>query len=264
MKRNIMFPFLLIFIAVVLVFMGSDRNVYAEGEEQNGNYGEQLEKEADENVDHAIGDISNFTENTVNLITDDENGTELSLNRGRQISIKLLKLFYRSYIVIKAMAGVLITVSIFLGVLIYVLCRKNKKRRRLAIYGFCIGFPLLILAIVYGVGILNGIYLTTAGEVYPTTEHYDMLKSSYQVFAVEKGSSWFVTFLNGFDRAYDGIKVMAPAILLMFEAQGLLRVFLCKYEKRKKDIGLYGYCIGIPLALLLVVIGAKFLGGAFI
>ena len=57
---------------------------------------------------------------------------------------------------------------------------------------------------------------------------------------------------------------MTPVIILIFVSLGLLRVFFCKYDNRKRDVGLYGYCIGAPAALVLVSVGAEVIGRVFI
>lgn len=175
----------------------------------------------------------------------------------------MLRSVYQIYIMLKATAKYIITVSIFIGVLLMVICRKNKRRRRTGLYFFITAVPVFIFVLVYGIGILNGIYLDIAGETYATTPMYDAMVSRYAGYS-PAGGSWFVTALNAFHIAYGGILAMTPVIILIFVSLGLLRVFFCKYDNRKRDVGLYGYCIGAPAALVLVSVGAEVIGRVFI
>lgn len=71
----------------------------------------------------------------------------------------LLYYFYRFYLVIKMYAAPISFTSIVIGSFIAYFCRSNKQMRRFGIFGLIVGIPLLMIFIVYGVGILNGIYL---------------------------------------------------------------------------------------------------------
>lgn len=67
--------------------------------------------------------------------------------------------FYRAYLSFKTMAPFICVVSFAAGLVLFLFSTKNKRLRRLGLFGFMIGIPVVVLVIVYGVGILNGIFL---------------------------------------------------------------------------------------------------------
>ncbi len=258
MKRIVFMVIIPLFILIIIMNAG----VYAYAADTDDNYGKEVESRADEKADTAVDNISGFTKNEYDKAV--EGSSHISSDLGKRLTVRILKAFYRFYEAIKSMAGIMISVSVFIGILLIVLCKKNKQRRRLGLFFFIIGFPLLVLLIVYGIGILNGIYLREAGVVFETSREYSNLLSIYGQFMPVTKEGIFVSSLNSINRLHKGITLMSPIIILIFETLGLLRVRLCKFDKRRKDIGLYGYCIGIPLAILFVVVGAKCLNGAFV
>lgn len=235
--------------------------IVAQEQESSQSYEEELEQKANSQADNAAGDVGNFSQNSIDKI---RSGTaSINSGTGRRVATSMLRSVYQIYIMLKATAKYIITVSIFIGVLLMVICRKNKRRRRTGLYFFIIAIPVFVFALVYGIGILNGIYLDMAGETYATTPRYDAMVNRYAGYS-PAGGSWFVTALNAFHIAYGGILAMTPVIILIFVSLGLLRVFFCKYDSKKRDVGLYGYCIGAPAALVLVSVGAEIIGRVFI
>lgn len=235
--------------------------IVAQEQESSQSYEEELEQRANSQADNAAGDVGNFSQNSIDKI---RSGTaSINSGTGRRVATSMLRSVYQIYTMLKATAKYIITVSIFIGVLLMVICRKNKRRRRTGLYFFITAVPVFIFVLVYGIGILNGIYLDIAGETYATTPMYDAMVSRYAGYS-PAGGSWFVTALNAFHIAYGGILAMTPVIILIFVSLGLLRVFFCKYDNRKRDVGLYGYCIGAPAALVLVSVGAEVIGRVFI
>lgn len=68
--------------------------------------------------------------------------------------------FYDFYLQFKASAPALCIVFIVVGMILYFSARGNKSLKRFGLFGLAIGFPVIILLIVYGIGYLNGIYLS--------------------------------------------------------------------------------------------------------
>lgn len=232
-------------------------------EENSSKSSEELEQKANDNAETAADNMDDFSNNAMNKVVSGAKKGIAANSSGRAVAANVLRTFYKTYLAIKQTAAVIITVSIFIGTLIFVICRKNKKRRRFGLYGFIIAVPLIILAIVYGIGILNGIYLSTAGVTCDTTPMYDSVVSRYQAFTAT-GGSWFVRLMDSFFITYKGIKSMVPVLILIFVTMGLFRIYLCKYDRNKRDVGLYGYCIGMPVALILVSIGVEVISKVFI
>lgn len=259
MKRILFMLVLFICISVMATNKSTSISVYAMEED---NYGKEVESRADEKADTAVDGLSGFAENEFNKVMD--TSSNITSDAGRKLSVRILKAFYRFYEGIKSTAALMITVSIFIGIMILVICKKNKQHRRIGLFFFIIGFPLLIILIVYGVGILNGIYLKEVGVTFNSTPEYDNLVKNYGLYMPVTKDGLFVSFLNSIKWLHKEITKMSPIIIVIFEALGLIRVFLCKYDERKRNIGLYGYCIGIPVALLLVCFGERFLNAAFI
>ena len=85
-----------------------------------------------------------------------DNDTETS---DRGFIETILYHFYRIYLQIKMYAAPITFVSIIIGSLIAIFCRSNKAMRRFGIFGLIIGVPVIMILMVYGVGILNSIFL---------------------------------------------------------------------------------------------------------
>lgn len=260
-KRIQMIVFVLTVFTVVFYGFATACIVRAEETTTSEDYGEKVQQEADDKADRAVNSVGAFAETEVEKAKGASG--QVTLSNGYKTSVRLLKSFYRVYEGIKSMAGIIISVSVFIGILIFVLSRKNKQWRRLGLYMFVIAIPLLVLLVVYGVGTLNGIYLYEAGNRFEVTEEYTSLVTLYQAYLVDMSSGVFRGIMNGFYNAYAGIRAMSSLFLVMFEIQGIIRVVLCKYDKKERDIGLYGFCIGIPLALIFVGVGTKLLNHVF-
>ena len=57
------------------------------------------------------------------------------------------------------MSPILCVSSIGVGILICIVARHTKSIRKVGVYGFIIGIPIFLLLFVYGIGILNDIFL---------------------------------------------------------------------------------------------------------
>lgn len=71
----------------------------------------------------------------------------------------ILRMFYNRYGSLRTMAPLVSVMSIVLGGIIFVFSKKNKPRKRFALYGLIIGIPILMIVLVYGIGIANQIFL---------------------------------------------------------------------------------------------------------
>lgn len=67
--------------------------------------------------------------------------------------------FYRAYLSFKTMAPFICVVSFAVGLVLFLFSTKNKRLRRLGLFGFIIGLPMVVVFIVYGIGILNGVLI---------------------------------------------------------------------------------------------------------
>ncbi len=74
-------------------------------------------------------------------------------------SKRLLKAGYGIYSNIRAMAPLIFLGSIGIGTILILASRHNKATRKLGWYGFIFGIPTLLLLFVFGVGILNDMFL---------------------------------------------------------------------------------------------------------
>lgn len=71
----------------------------------------------------------------------------------------ILRSGYQFYATVRSLAPYIFVGSIAIGILIMVAARMNKGLRRLGLYGFVIGIPVLLLIVVYGIGLLNDTFL---------------------------------------------------------------------------------------------------------
>ena len=92
---------------------------------------------------------------------------------------------------------------------------------------------------------------------------YLNIAGKYTIYKASQGQSAYAGIMNGLNDVLGGISTMTPILITIFEAQGLIRFALCKYDTNKKDLGLYGYCIAVPIALIVASVGVRFLGGIF-
>lgn len=227
----------------------------------DSNYGEQIQQDADGKADNTAGKAQSYANNTIEKIRSRSSGIDAST--GNKVLISILRTFYRVYCGVKAVGGYIFMVSELIGILMYVLSRKNKKTRRLGVYGFMLAIPLLLFAFIYGVGTLNGLYLHEAGQTVEFSESYISVYENYQMFKGTGNESVFVLIMNGLYNTYLGIVQMTPVLIMIFVAQGLIRVFFCKYDPAKRNLGLYGYCIAIPIMLVIAIVGVGFIGSIF-
>ena len=132
MKRIVFMVIIPLFILIIIMNAG----VYAYAADTDDNYGKEVESRADEKADTAVDNISGFTKNEYDKAV--EGSSHVSSDLGKRLTVRILKAFYRFYEAIKSMAGIMISVSVFIGILLIVLCKKNKQRRRLGLFFFII------------------------------------------------------------------------------------------------------------------------------
>ena len=256
MKKSI---FIYVLMVVLLLL---PLPVYAaEDTPDDSSYGKQIQQDADGKADNSADKAQSYANNTIEKIKSRSSG--INSGTGNRILISVLRVFYRMYCGVKAIGGYIFIISELIGILMYVLSRKNKKTRRLGVYGFMLVIPLLLFAFIYGVGTLNGIYLHEAGQTVEFSESYIDVYENYNVFKSTGNESIFVLIMNSFYNTYLGIVQIIPALIMIFVAQGLIRVFFCKYDPAKRNLGLYGYCIAIPIMLVIAIVGVGFIGSIF-
>ncbi len=89
-------------------------------------------------------------------IMDAYSDTEIS---DKTVSEQALSWYYYYYGQIRSWAGPIVVVSVSFGTLLLIFSKGNKRRRQWGLYGLIIGVPLLMVFLVYGVGILNGMFI---------------------------------------------------------------------------------------------------------
>lgn len=122
---------------------------------------ESLEKKNELENDYATNFAKNFQKKTEDIYFNAmENLTKPSnKDDGESLPTSLLKSFYATYYKIRLASPFIIIGSIIFGSLGALFSRLNKGAKRFFIVAFVILIPLLTLLIVYGIGILNGIFL---------------------------------------------------------------------------------------------------------
>ena len=123
--------------------------------------------------DESVTEVS--TENVTESVTESAtNGAALNefdkifgdytndINAGKtanKIVANILLSVYGVYSVIKRLSPAIAAISIVTGIIMIVVARRNKPVQRRGLYLFIIGIPLILGIIIFGVGILNGIYI---------------------------------------------------------------------------------------------------------
>lgn len=257
MKRFLFISLSVFFIMLLPVMVKADST----DEDSSKSYGEQLEQEADQKADDAVQGANDNVNNTLEQLK--HGASNINPSYGNTVMVAVLRGCYRFYIGIKAMGGYLTALSWLTGVLMFVLCRKNKKMKRLGIYGFGFMFPVLLWIFIIGIGTLNGIWLHSQNQTLQYGQLYLNIAGKYTIYKASQGQSAYAGIMNGLNDVLGGISTMTPILITIFEAQGIIRFALCKYDSNKKDLGLYGYCIAVPIALIVASVGVRFLGGIF-
>ena len=78
---------------------------------------------------------------------------------GDKLTRKILNGYQRSYYVFRTLGPVISIFSIATGVFMMLLARHNKKLKRTGLMVFIIGIPAVVILLVFGIGIFNGILL---------------------------------------------------------------------------------------------------------
>lgn len=158
---------------------------------------------------------------------------------------------YQAYQFIKNISGMVFAISIIIGIVIMVFARRNKGLRRNAILICFLFIPLIIFLLVFGLG--YGYSYCVEGNVK------DPLADSNAVYMYIRQTYAFTSV-----DFYYGIVSYSKALLPVSVYIGVGLYILGKYKPRLRKMGLYGFCICIPVALLLVVFGIPFLNAAFV
>lgn len=246
MKRNIFLFFLLSLVIMIL----PAHKIYAADD-----YGAAQEQEAEQKAGEVYDNISDklpsaASDDAVENITGRVAGGSLQT---------MLKAFYSTYQAIKAMAGVILALSILAGVIILVFAKKNKKFRRVGVITFLIIIPVVLWLVVYGIGILNGKFLGATYDASKDTSGeyvaYLKLREFYNIFPNKQ--KFMANVLNMLSNMYSGVQTLSYVLIALSLVIGLVTFILNKYDKRQRRRALYGFGIGIPIALLIVINGVS-------
>lgn len=245
-------------LVLVLLISLMPVSVYASTEE-----GVQLENEAESKADSAYDSVQSEVLDGIDTVTN----TKPSLGglQNSNFARNMLVAFYKVYQVIKSTAAVLISLSVLIGVAAMVFARKNKKIRRSFMIAFLLVFPLLILLIVYGIGSMNGVVLHTRTPIDTSTVEYHNYEQYKAVYSsgVSTSTGFMAKLIDSFNRVYEGVRALSIVFVFYSVTIGGIMVALGKYSKKQKNIGLYGFCIGIPVALGVVIFGVPYLNQIF-
>lgn len=77
----------------------------------------------------------------------------------KTVSEQVLSWYYYYYGQIRSWAAPIVAVSVSLGSLLLIFSKGNKRRRQWGLYGLIIGVPLLMVFLVYGIGMLNDMFM---------------------------------------------------------------------------------------------------------
>ncbi len=219
--------------------------------------GSQQEEEAEQKADEAYDSLEKSASKGIDTTKNRLGKMSVSSDIGSKAVRGILQVFYKIYQAVKSVAGILILVSEVIGTSIYVLFKKDKKIKRLGLFGFCVIFPLIIVAVVYGIGILNGLFLNVKdpSELEYTQQYMELINC----YGINKpaGGTILANGLNGVHKVYQGMRHVAWLLIIAFESVGILKAVFGKYKKSKRRTGILGYCIAIPAVLLLLIFGAE-------
>lgn len=144
----------------------SYRSYEKENEENQDGYIEDIDKMLEENEVLTNKNANNYSErfkSKTNSIY--YNALDNYANNGREkeegetFIQSLLISFYSTYNSIRLVSPVIFIVSIVFGVIGMLFSRYNKGAKRFFLVAFIIAIPVLLLFIVFGIGILNSIFI---------------------------------------------------------------------------------------------------------
>ena len=72
---------------------------------------------------------------------------------------KVLTGWQRAYHTFRTLSPMICVISICLGILMYRFFKTDKGIRKVGLFTFVIAIPLVVIVIVFGVGIMNGMLL---------------------------------------------------------------------------------------------------------
>jgi hypothetical protein len=119
---------------------------------------EDNEKITDENAENFSNEFDDTTE-TIYYNAIDKYSTTSDDDGENSIFKSLLKESYSTYNKIRLASPWIMIVSIVLGVIGALFTRHNKGAKKFFIVTFIVAIPVLLLIIVFGIGILNGLFL---------------------------------------------------------------------------------------------------------
>lgn len=186
-------------------------------------------------VDSVVGNVDEGVSDALDYISGVSNGLIRSV----------LLFFYRLYGVLKVWSVPIVSLSLLIGILLQVFCRRNKKVRRFGVVVFLITIPLVVLLIVFGFGTLISYLVYGKGfSAVPRGEQYNYVRELYAGDGVGLAS-----FMVG------SSNVMVLSVLIFFSvAIGVGKYLLGRYAPAQRKVGIYGFCIGLPIGLLVLII----------
>lgn len=121
---------------------------------------QRTEGEGDEEIQQYNDRMGQIYEDAFDRLTDPNDYEEMEgKDIGDKLTRKVLGGYQRAYRVFRSLSPVIIICSVAAGVLTMVLATHNKKIKRFGLFGLIIAIPAVVLLIVFGIGIFNGIML---------------------------------------------------------------------------------------------------------
>lgn len=150
-------------IKKILLFLAVGISLAACGKSEPVTETQQYYEDAEERAEKSVEDSGSRTEEIYNNAMDRFLNEEVVRPEGDNFADRLLNIFLRAYLrfyhVMSSVAPLICICSIIIGGLMMFFAKKNKRIRRMGLFTFIIGVPLLMIFGVFGLGILNGIFL---------------------------------------------------------------------------------------------------------
>lgn len=129
-----------------------------DGSDESKSYVQEKRQKTRERVKNSEGQINKKNEKEYYDILDQFATTE---EKESDIGLigSILLTFYDIYEQIRVWAAPISFVSIIIGIMLGIFSKGNKRMQHFGIFGLAIGVPLVMVFIVYGIGILNDIFL---------------------------------------------------------------------------------------------------------
>ena len=158
MKKNEWFGTRIIGIAVILIALTGCGGDVPENSPTDSFYIREKDT-VQERADESGSRLDELYQDTMNRVLEDEPEMVEGDNAFDRASNILFGGLYRIYLSVRSVAPFLCLSSVTVGLMMFLLASKNKRLRRLGLFAFMIGIPIAMIVFVFGIGILNGIFL---------------------------------------------------------------------------------------------------------